>query len=229
MTLQVPNLSTDAQAELRAHAIPVRPIYSGPYGRFFKRLMDLGLVLLSAPIVVPVILFLALAITLTGNVPFYTQQRVGRGGVPFRMWKLRTMVKDADRNLESYLSQSPKARAEWDSTQKLKNDPRITPLGRVLRKTSIDELPQLFNVFNGTMSLVGPRPMMVGQEDYYTGHAYYALSPGITGLWQVCDRNECSFTDRVAYDTLYSRQMSFKTDVGILFKTLGVVWRATGY
>ncbi|MEL6886431.1 MAG: sugar transferase [Pseudomonadota bacterium] len=229
MTLHVSNLSTDAQAELHTPAVRRSTAPFGPYGRFFKRLIDLTLVLLSAPFVLPLILLLALAIALTGNAPFYTQQRVGRGGVPFRMWKLRTMVNNADQHLESYLAQSPEARAEWDQMQKLKNDPRITPLGRLLRKASMDELPQLFNVFNGTMSLVGPRPMMVGQEKDYFGQAYYELRPGITGLWQVSDRNECCFQDRVAYDTTYSRQMSLKTDVSILLKTLGVVWRGTGY
>lgn len=227
MTLHVSNLSTDEQAEL--HASSVNTVSSGPYRLFFKRAIDVSLVLLSAPFVLPVILFLALTIALTGNMPFYTQLRVGRGGTPFRMWKLRTMVKNADQHLESYLAQDPEARAEWDATQKLKNDPRITPFGRLLRKTSIDELPQLFNVLNGTMSLVGPRPMMVGQEQYYHGHAYYEMRPGITGLWQVSDRNECTFQARVAYDTTYGQQMSFTTDLGILLKTVGVVCRATGH
>lgn len=229
MTLHVPNLSTDVRAELHASPLPFRRVPKGPYGRFFKRGMDITLVLLSAPVVLPVILLLALAIALTGNMPFYTQLRVGRGGAPFRMWKLRTMVKNADQHLEAYLQKNPDARREWDSTQKLKNDPRITPFGKLLRKTSIDELPQLFNVLNGTMSLVGPRPMMVGQEQYYDGHAYYEMRPGITGLWQVSDRNDCSFQGRVDYDTAYGRQVSLKTDLGILFKTVGVVWRATGH
>lgn len=229
MTLHVSNLSTDVQDELHAPADLCSDVPFGPYGRFLKRLIDITLVLLSAPVILPLILFLALAIMLTGNMPFYTQQRVGRGGVHFRMWKLRTMVNNADQHLESYLAQSPEARAEWDTMQKLKNDPRITPFGRLLRKASIDELPQLFNVLNGTMSLVGPRPMMVGQEKDYFGHAYYEMRPGITGLWQVSDRNECCFQDRVNYDTVYSRKISLKTDVSILLKTLGVVWRATGY
>lgn len=229
MTLHVSNLSTDVPAESQSQAVVAVPGSSGPYKMFFKRLMDLTLVLMSTPFVLPVILFLALAVALTGNMPFYTQQRVGRNGKAFRMWKLRTMVKNADQHLESYLRRNPEARREWDTTQKLKNDPRITPFGKLLRKTSIDELPQLFNVLNGTMSLVGPRPMMVGQEDYYHGRAYYEMRPGITGLWQVSDRNECSFQGRVAYDNAYYRDITLKTDARILFQTVGVVCRATGH
>jgi lipopolysaccharide/colanic/teichoic acid biosynthesis glycosyltransferase len=145
------------------------------------------------------------------------------------MWKLRTMVRNADQHLEAYLAQNPTARREWDATQKLKNDPRITPFGRLLRKTSIDELPQLFNVLNGTMSLVGPRPMMLDQEKYYHGTEYYCMRPGITGLWQVSDRNNCAFRDRVDYDAIYCRELSLKTDLSLLCKTVGVVCRATGH
>ncbi|MGC3940427.1 sugar transferase [Roseobacter sp. EG26] len=196
----------------------------------FKRLLDLTLVLLSAPIVLPIVVLLAVTVALlTGGKPFYSQLRVGKDGEQFRMWKLRTMVKNADAQLESYLQKCPEARAEWDSTQKLKKDPRITPVGRLLRKTSIDELPQLFNVLNGTMSLVGPRPMMVGQESFYHGRGYYDLRPGITGLWQVSDRNDCGFGDRVTYDNTYNRTLSLRLDLRILFQTAGVVMRATGH
>lgn len=229
MTLHVSNLSTEAQAEVHTSALQLRPLRAGPYERFFKRFIDVTLVLLAVPVVFPIILILAFAILMTGFKPFYAQLRVGRGGVPFRMWKLRTMVANADEYLETYLERNPEARAEWDTMQKLKNDPRITPLGRLLRMASVDELPQLFNVLNGTMSLVGPRPMMVGQEQYYYGHAYYEMTPGITGLWQVSDRNECSFKDRADYDTTYRRNMSLKIDMSILLKTMGVVWRATGH
>ena len=229
MTLHVSNLTTDTPADPQVLSDSSTDVQQGRYRTFFKRAIDLTLVLLSLPFILPLILFLALAIALTGNMPFYTQLRVGQGGSAFRMWKLRTMVKNADQHLEAYLQKNPEARAEWDSTQKLKNDPRITPFGRLLRKTSIDELPQLFNVLNGTMSLVGPRPMMVGQEKYYHGHAYYEMRPGITGLWQVSDRNNCAFQGRVAYDTAYCHEMSLKTDTRILFQTVGVVWRATGH
>lgn len=228
MTLHVSNLTTEKPVEARGSA-PTLSVHRGLYVAFFKRFMDVVLVLLSAPVILPLILFLALFIAVTGNKPFYTQLRVGRDGVPFRMWKFRTMVKHADRHLEEYLQRNPEALREWKRTQKLKNDPRITNFGGMLRKTSIDELPQLFNVLTGTMSLVGPRPMMVDQEQYYHGQVYYEMRPGITGLWQVSDRNDCAFQDRVAYDNRYCSEMSFITDMKILLKTVGVVWRATGY
>lgn len=199
------------------------------YSAYFKPALDTILVVLSAPIVLPLILIMAALIALGGGSPFYSQLRIGRGGQHFRIWKMRTMVVDADKKLECYLKQNPEARAEWNSTQKLKNDPRITPLGRLLRRTSIDELPQLWNVFNGTMSLVGPRPMMVEQKADYMGQAYYSMRPGITGLWQVSDRNNCSFADRVFYDEEYYQSLSLKTDAQIILKTVGVVVRATGH
>jgi exopolysaccharide production protein ExoY len=161
--------------------------------------------------------------------PFYSQMRVGRGGKVFRLWKLRTMVVDADARLEAYLAANPQARAEWDATQKLKNDPRITALGAFLRKTSLDELPQLFNVVLGDMSIVGPRPIMVNQRALYAGNAYYKLRPGLTGLWQVSRRNEGTFADRVRFDDAYWRVQSLKTDIAVISKTFGVVLRGTGY
>lgn len=230
MTLHVSHLTTDVQTRAGTKFLPAEQGAPGAYRSYFKRFLDLTAVLLSLPVVLPLIAVLAVMVTiLTGGKPFYSQQRVGRGGVPFRMWKLRTMVENADTQLENYLQKNPEARAEWDSTQKLKHDPRITAFGRRLRKTSFDELPQLFNVLNGTMSLVGPRPMMVGQEDYYHGEAYYRLRPGITGLWQVSQRNDCRFEDRVAFDNSYERLLSLKTDLRLLMRTVAVVLRATGH
>jgi len=171
---------------------------------------------------------LALLVASDGGSPFYWQERVGRGGRGFRFLKLRTMVPKADTRLERYLQSNPEARAEWDATQKLKNDPRITAVGKLLRKTSLDELPQLWNVLVGDMSLVGPRPMMVSQRDLYPGSAYYKLRPGITGSWQVSERHESEFRARAIYDTSYERELSFRTDLSILCKTVGVVLRATG-
>ena len=199
------------------------------YRRVTKYPLDVSLTLLALPIVVPVVLVMALLIMLDGHNPFYSKMRVGRRGRIFRMWKLRTMVHDADARLESYLSANPSARLEWQSTQKLKNDPRITLAGRILRKTSLDELPQLWNVLRGDMSLVGPRPMMASQRKDYFGLSYYSLRPGITGLWQISDRNDCDFVDRVRYDDLYERMISFRTDLWILLRTVGVVFRGTGY
>lgn len=231
MTMYLRDLNRDA----RVRPLIVRTVSaddsrsSKVYRNAFKRVFDVCLVLLSAPFTVPLVLLLALIVARDGHNPFYSQMRVGRNGKSFRFWKLRSMVPDADRALEAYLSRHPAARLEWDATQKLKNDPRITRTGRVLRKLSLDELPQLFNVLNGTMSLVGPRPMMLNQQNLYQGQCYYNLRPGITGLWQVSDRNECDFAGRVFYDDLYDRVVSLRTDLGVLFRTVSVVMRGTGY
>jgi lipopolysaccharide/colanic/teichoic acid biosynthesis glycosyltransferase len=144
------------------------------------------------------------------------------------MWKLRSMVPNADQMLEGYLAANPAARSEWDLTQKLRHDPRITKVGHIIRKSSIDELPQLWNVLKGDMSIVGPRPMMVDQQKIYPGTAYYALRPGITGFWQTSVRNESSFADRAQFDTDYLRQMSFLTDFRVMLRTVRVVVNGTG-
>ncbi len=138
------------------------------------------------------------------------------------------MVSDADARLAEYLANDPQAKAEWDHAQKLKNDPRITRIGSFLRKTSLDELPQLWNVLKGDMSLVGPRPMMPRQQVLYPGTAYYALRPGITGTWQISDRNQCSFAARAEFDADYEQSLSFARDLHILLSTVGVVLRGTG-
>ena len=201
----------------------------GIYRRFAKQAMDVAAVLMSAPVVIPIVLILALLIARDGGRPFYSQFRVGKNGRPFRMWKLRTMVTDADARMTAYLDANPQARAEWDLNQKLRVDPRITRFGQILRKTSLDELPQLWNVFVGDMSLVGPRPMMLNQQAMYPGKAYYLVRPGVTGLWQTTDRNQTSFEARAEFDTMYNDSLSFAADLRIIFKTVGVVVKGTGY
>lgn len=213
---------------------PMHPAYArkaphGFYRRGFKRAFDVCAVVMAAPVVVPLIGGLALAVALKGGQPFYTQDRVGMGARTFRMWKLRSMVRDADALMEAHLVADPAARAEWDATQKLKNDPRITSLGRFLRRSSLDELPQLWNVVKGDMSLVGPRPMMVNQREMYPGTAYYALRPGITGLWQTAGRNRTTFAARAEFDATYESDVSLKNDISILWRTVNVVLNATGY
>jgi exopolysaccharide production protein ExoY len=183
------------------------------YKTHYKRVFDVVFVLLAAPVAVPVIALMALLVALDGATPFYRQRRVGKNGHIFGMLKMRTMVPNAHDRLESHLAKDPRARQEWDSTQKLKNDPRITTVGKVLRKSSLDELPQLWNVLRGDMSIVGPRPMMEDQVDLYPGSEYYALLPGITGPWQVSDRNKTTFAQRARYDTEYHNTLSLKTDL----------------
>ncbi|WP_244430320.1 sugar transferase [Roseivivax halodurans] len=199
-----------------------------PYRSALKRLFDVIAVLLSALPVLLLLLPICLLIMSDGKSPFYRQKRIGRDGAIFGIWKLRSMVPDADSLLEAHLAADPDARAEWDRCQKLRRDPRITPVGHLIRKTSLDELPQLWNVLCGDMSLVGPRPMMVEQRSIYPGTAYYAMRPGITGYWQTSVRNEASFVERATFDAAYLRDLSFATDVKILARTVRVVIAGTG-
>jgi lipopolysaccharide/colanic/teichoic acid biosynthesis glycosyltransferase len=198
------------------------------YRTYFKRVLDLTLVSIAA---IPVLIILgvcALLVARDGGSPFYCQTRVGRFGKTFKMWKLRSMVTNAEKALEDHLAKDPAARAEWDRNQKLRHDPRITKVGAILRKTSLDELPQLWNVVKGEMSLVGPRPMMVEQQVLYPGSAYYALRPGLTGFWQVSVRNESSFAERANYDAEYLKKVSLVEDVKVIWKTVSVVTQGTG-
>lgn len=205
------------------------PFGAALYRHVLKRALDVGAVAMAAPVVLPLVAGLAFAVAREGGKPFYSQTRIGKDGRPFRMWKLRSMVLDADMRLKDHLRADPAARAEWNETQKLRRDPRITPFGRFLRQTSLDELPQLWNVFRGDMSLVGPRPMMVEQRTIYHGVGYFALRPGVTGLWQTAGRNRTSFEARAAYDDEYEATLSLRNDLKIIIRTLGVVWRGTGY
>lgn len=229
MTLHVTNVTSATPAKIAETDLSTEVTSrSSVYRKNIKRVMDVAIVLATACFTVPVIVLLALAVLVTGQSPFYGQKRVGMNGRTFQMWKLRTMLPKADERLEQYLTENPQFRAEWDSKQKLVNDPRVTPIGHWLRKTSLDELPQLFNVLNGSMSLVGPRPMMVEQESQYHGTGYYNLRPGMTGLWQISDRNDVEFVGRVRFDEAYDRQVSFTTDLYVLMRTVAVVIRGTG-
>jgi exopolysaccharide production protein ExoY len=200
----------------------------GLYRNVGKRLFETLLVLLALPIVVPMTLLLTLPMLLRGEKPFYIQPRVGLGGRTFVMWKLKSMVSDADKRLELYLREHPEAREEWARHQKLRDDPRITTYGRILRKMSLDELPQLWNVLKGDMALIGPRPMMPHQRALYQGHAYYTMRPGMSGYWQVSERHGSEFVTRVHYDEIYHREVSLMTDVFLILRTLRAVSRGTG-
>ncbi len=219
MRPQAPNY-TESKAVLRT-----APQF---YARVGKRILDIFLVLLAAPIILPILAVLAAIIALDGKSPFFTQVRVGRGGRTFRMWKLRSMVLDAEAQLERCLAACPQRRLEWEEHQKLRHDPRVTPIGHLIRKTSLDELPQFWNVLRGDMSIVGPRPMLPEQRTLYPGTAYYALRPGITGYWQVSVRNGSSFAERAQYDTDYLHDMSLRTDIRVLVCTIRVVLGGTG-
>jgi Undecaprenyl-phosphate galactose phosphotransferase WbaP len=191
-----------------------------------KRFVDLACGLVALTLFSPVLIFLAIAVKLSGpgNI-FYSQERIGIGGRTFRIWKFRSMVKDADRVLHTCLMNNAKLRDEWRQTQKLTNDPRVTTIGKFLRRTSLDELPQLWNVLNGTMSLVGPRPIVRSEIERY-GDVYWLYTrtkPGITGLWQVSGRNHTTYQERLHYDSFYVRNWSVWLDWYILLKTFRVV------
>jgi exopolysaccharide production protein ExoY len=201
---------------------------SSVYGRVFKRAFDIAFVVVVAPIAVTLILFAAILVATDGHGPFFMQKRVGKFGRVFGVVKLRTMVPGADAVLADFLGSNTEANAEWNHSQKLRKDPRITKVGRFLRKSSLDELPQLWNVIVGDMSVVGPRPITEAQRSLYPGRSYYTLQPGITGLWQVSKRNDCSFEDRSVIDDQYAMSLSFQEDLRILVQTVGVVIRCTG-
>lgn len=228
MTLQINDLSKALSHRVTPTGVVHVPYQSGWYRNHGKRVLDLVFVCLGSIVAVPVILFLAAVVSLDGHAPFYRSDRVGRNGRTFHMLKLRTMVPGADRMLKDYLARDAAARDEWGRRQKLTTDPRITWIGQFLRVTSLDELPQIWNVLAGDMSLVGPRPIMPDQRVLYTGLSYYALRPGITGLWQVSERNAADFARRADLDRQYERKMGLIGDLRILMVTARAVLRGTG-
>ena len=223
--MQRENIVVSALGTAEAVGIQRRP--SEGY-ETLKRGIDVVGALILIVALLPLLVFLALLIQLDGGHPIYLQERLGRGGRVFRMWKFRTMVPDAQQRLAAYLQTNDAARLEWEGAQKLRKDPRVTPVGRVLRKYSLDELPQLWNVLIGDMSLVGPRPMFEEQRALYPGQAYFLLRPGMTGPWQVSDRNNSPFSERGRFDTEYAQTLSLKGDLAIMLRTVSVVLRGTG-
>ncbi|KQN10701.1 sugar transferase [Sphingomonas aurantiaca] len=196
-----------------------------------SRLVDIIFAGSAFLVFLPVIVLLCIAISLQdGGSPLFMHRRIGRGGRMFPCLKLRTMVRDSEARLRRHLAENPAARAEWALDQKLRNDPRITPLGRFLRKSSLDELPQLLNVVWGQMSLVGPRPIVPAEVERYGRYMefYCNLRPGITGLWQVSGRNDISYRRRVAMDTIYSRTRWVGGDIWIMVRTVPAVFASKG-
>ena len=187
-----------------------------------KRALDIAIASAALLVAAPFFLIVSLMVRMDGGPAFYAHPRVGRLGTIFGCLKFRSMVVDSQARLEALLASDPDARAEWDATRKLKNDPRITRIGRFLRATSLDELPQLINVLRGEMAIVGPRPVTLTELDQYYGAAaahYLTVRPGITGLWQVSGRSETSYDQRVALDVAYVSQPSLLADMRILLKT----------
>jgi lipopolysaccharide/colanic/teichoic acid biosynthesis glycosyltransferase len=196
-----------------------------------KRLMDLVGAVVALVLLFPVFLISAGLIKLgsPGRI-FYRQSRIGKDGKPFEILKFRTMHPAADETLELLIRDDPTYRVSWEQYQKLLDDPRLTAFGRIMRRMSIDELPQLWNVLKGEMSLVGPRPFLPEQkDDYGEAYAYYVeMRPGMTGLWQINGRNLISFADRAEWDKYYVRNWSLLLDVLILVRTIAAVLRSTG-
>ena len=206
------------------------PIASFRY-RVVKPVLDLTIVFLALPIALPLGLIVAALIRLTsrGSV-LYRHRRIGQFQRPLYVWKFRTMYKNSDHLLERHLSSSAEAREEWSRAQKLRDDPRVTPIGRLLRKTSLDEIPQLLNVLAGDMSIVGPRPIVdeerVKYGEYFRTYAH-AL-PGITGLWQVSGRCDVDYPERVQMDVRYVEEWSLWMEIKILAKTAFVILHSKG-
>ncbi len=201
---------------------------SGFYAAKGKRLLDIFFVLLGAPFVLPLMLAIAALIKLDGGSAFYRQKRLGHGGKEFELLKFRSMIPNADQELEKHLKANPNFVDEWETKQKLEHDPRVTNFGRFIRMTSLDELPQIWNVLVGDMSLVGPRPILPKQLEKYPGKEYHLMRPGMTGSWQVSDRNKVGFADRAMFDREYAKNICFSLDLKILLQTLGAVYRCTG-
>ena len=195
-----------------------------------KVVADLVLSVVLLLILAPVMTIIAALVAMDGGAVLYRHLRIGRGGQRFYCLKFRSMVRDADKVLADHLAANPLARDEWAQTQKLKNDPRVTQVGRFLRATSLDELPQLFNVLKLEMSLVGPRPIVEHELARYGRHVSYYLKarPGVTGLWQVSGRSNTSYARRVALDAWYVKNWRFWRDVVILVRTVSVVLKRDG-
>ena len=204
---------------------------SSTYNRLLKRIFDLTLTICGGLIILPVLIVIALAVAIdTRGHVIFAHRRVGAAGKKFSCYKFQTMVPDAEAKLKKYLAENPDARREWEETFKLTNDPRVTKLGSWLRRTSLDELPQLWNVIRGDMSLVGPRPIVQAEVVRYGKNIreYYMVLPGITGMWQVSGRSDTTYPERVAMDVWYVRNWSVWIDIMYLFKTFKAVIRGKG-
>ena len=202
----------------------------GFYRKTGKRLLDVTLVFVALPLVVPLVVVLAIFVMLDGSNPFFGHVRIGRNGMPFKCWKLRSMVANSEAFFQAFLLENPSAKHEWEANFKLSNDPRITRIGGVLRKYSLDELPQLWNILKGEMSIVGPRPVTREELKMYGRYLpfYQALPPGLTGLWQVSGRNDVKYVDRVHLDFIYWKSHSMTLDLRIIVGTFKAVFDRTG-
>jgi exopolysaccharide production protein ExoY len=204
---------------------------SGLTDAWLGRVFDLLIATVALIVFAPLMLLIALLIRISGDGPVvFVQQRIGKGGLAFPCLKFRSMVSNSAEVLETLLSESADARDEWRRDQKLRNDPRITPIGRILRKTSLDELPQLFNIIAGQMSIVGPRPIVSNEIERYGSFfdAYCSVRPGLTGMWQISGRNDVNYDARVQLDTMYASRKSVSYDFMICVRTIPAVLASKG-
>jgi exopolysaccharide production protein ExoY len=196
-----------------------------------KRAFDFTLALIALVFLAPLLLLVSLLVWLQdGKSPIFGHERYGKNGRVFRCYKIRSMVPDAKAQLERILATDPAAKREWDQAQKLTHDPRITPLGKFLRTSSIDELPQLWNIVRGDMSIVGPRPIVQNEiEKYGESYAYYSsVRPGLTGLWQVKGRSDTTYKERISLDVEYVQNQSFINDISIIVQTVPAILKSRG-
>lgn len=196
-----------------------------PLPRTFKRLFDICFALITIFILSPFLILIYIIVKTDKGPVFYGHERIGRNGKKFKCLKFRSMATNSKELLEQILAQDPEARKVWEQSFKLKNDPRITKIGHFLRKTSLDELPQLFNILKGEMSTVGPRPVTEKEVDFYNDNKsyYLAVKPGLTGLWQVSGRSNIDYNTRIQIDKHYVQTWSFLKDMIIIIKTIKVV------
>jgi Undecaprenyl-phosphate galactose phosphotransferase WbaP len=202
-----------------------------PWNLGIKRFMDIGLVVGGGIVLLPLLLLIVLLIKLSSPGPvLYRHKRIGQNGREFFVYKFRSMVANADEKLKAVLEADPALRAEWEAGYKLKDDPRITPIGKFLRRTSFDEFPQLINIIRGEMSLVGPRPVTRAEVERYGEdfHRIFSIRPGLTGLWQVSGRSDTDYNERITYDSYYLQSWSVWIDIWVLYKTVEVVIRGKG-
>ncbi len=201
---------------------------------FLKRTLDVVACSIFIIAFAPLIAFLIILVSLDGGPAFYSQKRIGRNGAMFPCFKFRTMVEDADRVLEQLLAEDAALRQEFQRFWKLKDDPRVTLVGKILRRYSLDELPQIFNVLRGDMSLVGPRPRPVSEMQYFESvmpefnHAYLSVKPGLTGLWQISGRNHLTLEEKAELDARYARDWSVRGDFAIILATFPIVFSGDG-
>lgn len=198
--------------------------------QFAKRFFDVSVSFTALVVLSPLMLIIAALVKMDGGAALFGHNRIGKNGTTFPCWKFRSMITNSAEVLKKHLAENPEAETEWKATQKLKNDPRVTKIGKFLRATSLDELPQLINVLKGDMSLVGPRPIVKDEVAHYDKEIFYynRVRPGVTGLWQVSGRSDVSYAERVQMDSWYVRNWSLWHDIAILFKTIPAVLKRSG-